>query len=178
MRRIFQILSVFLLVFTSCSEFLKQEPSEQISIKEQFATETGVLQAVNGMYHSLEALVSSKFYFYADLQGGNLSFTPGKFDYILEIPPGMNIEQVYEFRDQESDSDYGSFYSDCYKVINEANIIVEKAGDLSFLTENQRRQITAEALACRAFCHYILSLVYAQNYNFTPDASHPGIVYK
>lgn len=174
-RIILSIICVFLLV--SCSEFLVVEPEQQVSIVEQFSTKAGVHQAVNGFYYSLESIHSGKFFIYGDMVGGNLTFTPSKSDQIVEVPPRKNIEQVYEFRDLEEDSDYSTYYADVYEIINEVNLVIANVEDHPFLTPAEIDQITAEALACRGYAHYLAAIIYAQNYSFTSDASHPGIVY-
>ena len=177
MKKLKYIILISLIASSSCSEFLVQEPDKQVSITEQFSTKEGVDQTINGLYKSMESLISGKYFFYADLIAGNLSFTPNKTDYIIEVPPGISIEQVYNFQDIESESDYEATYTSCYSVINEANLIIEKTAELDFLSNEEKDQIKAEALSARALGHYLVSLLYAQNYNFTPDASHLGIVY-
>lgn len=171
------ITALILLLARGCSEFLVVEPDRQVSIVEQFSTKEGIDQAVNGMYYNLEAMSSNKIFFYPDLIGGNISFTPARNDQILEVPPALGIEQIYEFRDLERDSDMAGFYADAYGVINEANLIIERVADHPLLTPDEIDQMTAEALACRAWVHYMVAVVYAQNYSYTADASHLGVVY-
>ena len=123
------------------------------------------------------ALLSGKFYYYADLVGGNLTFTPDPKDYIIEVPPYMNIEKVYEFRDLQTESDFEAVYSEIYELINEANQIIEQIEYADFLPEAEKNQIHAEAFTARCMAHFMATLLYAQNYNYTTDASHLGIVY-
>lgn len=167
------------LMFTlfSCSEFLVVEPDSQVSIKEQFSSVDGIQMALNGMYYDFESLYTGKLVIYGDLLGGNLSFSPAENDFILEIPPARNIDQIYEFRDLADDSQMEGVYSEVYALINSANLIIENVKDSPLLNETERQQVIAEALACRAYSHYIVALLYAQNYSFTPDASHKGIIY-
>ncbi|MDF1571939.1 MAG: RagB/SusD family nutrient uptake outer membrane protein [Bacteroidales bacterium] len=172
------IIAVFILLLAGgCSEFLVVEPDRQVSIVEQFSTKAGIDQAVNGMYYSLEAICSGDIFFYADLIGGNVTFSPARNDYIVEVPPALGIEQIYEFRDLERDSDMAGFYADAYGIINEANLIIERVAEHPLLSSAEINQMTAEALACRAWAHYMVAIVYAQNYSYTADASHPGVVY-
>jgi starch-binding outer membrane protein, SusD/RagB family len=167
------------LIFTisSCSEFLTVEPDNQISIAEQFSTKEGVLQAVNGMYFEFEALYSSKLFIYAGLLGGNISFSPIEHSKYLEIPIAQSISQIYEFRDLADDSDMEGIYRSAYDLVNAANLVIEYTTENEALIAEEIQQVTAEALACRAYVHYILAILYAQNYSYTPDASHPGIIY-
>lgn len=180
MKNIIFLYASLLLTFTlgSCSDFLEQEPGSQISIEEQLATRQGVLMALNGTYSELEETMrSERFAVYADLQGGNLKFTPtpsGSNKGRISIP--VNLEQVYNFQDLEESSDFESFYDGCYRIINGANLVLENAGNLQDASESEIAQIKAEAYALRGFAHYLLTLVYAQNYSYD-NGNQPGIIY-
>lgn len=175
----YSIIMLLGLILFSCSDFLEQEPGNQTSITELLSTKEGVLAALNGTYTTLEASVrEERFAVYADMQGGNIKFTP--------IPTGSNrgniiipfrIENVYSFQDQAISGDFSSFYQQSYSVINQANLILEFVDDLNDATNSEKNQIKAEALSIRAYAHFLLALVYSQNYDFTPNASHLGIVY-
>ncbi len=178
---IFPILLVILFLLQSCSDFLEQEPGTQISITEQLKTKKGVLQALNGLYSKLESnLRDERFAVYADLQGGNLKFTPVPTTSSLrvgEITIPINIESVYSFEDQSNDSDFISFYSNSYNLINQCNLILKFTDALTDATETEKNQIKAEALTIRGYVHFLVSEVYSQNYRFTENAAHLGIVY-
>ncbi|GAA4888631.1 RagB/SusD family nutrient uptake outer membrane protein [Flaviramulus aquimarinus] len=171
---------LYIIIFTSiclfsCSDFLVQEPDVQISINEQLSTKEGVFQALNGVYRDIEALLSSREIVYADVQGGNITFTPGSNDNLIDIPDV--IENSYEFSDQEAESDYAGYYQDLYDIINQANIILERFEDYTFLNSDEKNQLQAELLTIRAFAHYQVAIHYAQQYGFTTDGAHLGVVY-
>lgn len=165
----------FLLTLFSCDDFLNQEPDQQISIDEQLSTKTGILEALNGIYRDIEATQSNITLLYADLQGGNLTFTPAVANKTISVP--TTFENSYSFNDFEQFSDYESYYQEFYEIINQANIILDRFDTYTFLSDEDKNQLQAELLVCRAFAHYQVSLLYAQNYGFTADASHLGIVY-
>ncbi|WKL49355.1 RagB/SusD family nutrient uptake outer membrane protein [Flavobacterium pectinovorum] len=175
----FLMLLAAICLLQSCSDFLEQEPGTQISITEQLKTKQGVLQALNGIYGDLETDVrGERFAVYADLQGGNLKFSPsltngsqGQFT----IP--TNIKNLYSFGDIADESNFSIFYGDSYDIINQANLILEFTDALTDATEAEKNQIKAEALTARAYVHFLLSEIYSQNYGYTDDASHLGIVY-
>nr|WP_315241667.1 RagB/SusD family nutrient uptake outer membrane protein [uncultured Flavobacterium sp.] len=177
---IFLIL-VAMLLLESCSDFLEQEPGTQISVTEQLATKNGVLQALNGTYRELEAnLRSERYGTYADLQGGNIKFTPyptTRSSRVGEIVTPTNIENIYSFDDKSVESDFASFYTGSYDIINQCNLILEFTDALTDATETEKNEIKAEALTIRAYSHFLLSQVYSQNYGFTENASHLGIIY-
>lgn len=163
----------------SCSNFLEQEPGTQTSINEQLSTQTGVLTALNGMYSSLEAnLRNDRFSTYADLQGGNLKFSPNvSGNNRGQFTAPINLENVYNFQDQALSSDLESFYNESYDIINQANLILEYVDLLNDATTPEKNNIKAQAYTIRAYTHFLLTLIYSQNYGFTPDASHLGVVY-
>lgn len=176
----FTFLVALLFLLQSCSDFLEQEPGTQTSIAEQLKNKQGVLQAIKGLYGELEAAVRSEgFTVYADLQGGNLKFAPlladGSTKGQVSVPD--NVTGVYAFDDRSDDSDLSSFYGNCYDIINQTNLLLQYTDALPDATDTEKNQIKAEALTIRAYTHFLLSELYSQNYSFTADASHPGIVY-
>ncbi|MEH6537687.1 MAG: RagB/SusD family nutrient uptake outer membrane protein [Psychroserpens sp.] len=174
-RTTIYLVSLLCMTFYTCSDFLDQEPDRQISITEQLASKDGVLLALNGIYRDIEALFSSREVIYADVQGGNMTFTPATNDKLIETP--SSIENSYEFSDREDESDYAGYYKSLYEIINQANVILSNFDGFSFFTENEQDQLQAELLTIRAFAHYQVAIHYAQPYNFTSNASHLGVVY-
>ena len=65
---------------------------------------------------------------------------------------------------------------DCYKQIRYANFIIESSE--KYKNENlvQAKIIKGQALALRGYSKFLLLNIFCQPYNFTSDASHPGIV--
>jgi len=175
MKKTTLYLLVLCITCYACSDFLDQEPDQQISINEQLASKEGVLMALNGIYRDLEALFSSREIIYADVQGGNISFTPATNDKFIETP--SDIEKSYAFSDREDESDYANYYKELYDIINQANLILSKSDGFSFFTLDEQNQLQAELLSIRAFAHYQIAIHYAQPYHFTTDASHLGVVY-
>ncbi|KQO22859.1 carbohydrate-binding protein SusD [Flavobacterium sp. Leaf82] len=174
-------ITVFFLIFSlqSCSDFLEQEPGTQTSIDELLQNKQGVLTALTGVYTELEENVrGERFAVYADLQGGNIKFTPTASGSSRgQISPALNTREVYSFADMAQTSNFKTFYDESYNIINQANLILEYTPSLTDATEQEKNQIKAEALAIRAYAHFLLSQVYSQDYSYTADASHLGIVY-
>ncbi len=166
-------------VFFNCSSFLEQEPGSQTSITEQLSSKMGILEALNGVFSSIEANVrGERFSVYADLIGGNLKFTPTiTGNNAGQISAPINLENVYAFQDIAISSDLESFYDSSYDIINQTNLILEYVDAIPDATEDEKTFIKAEVYAARAYTHYLLTLLYSQNYSFSEDASHLGIVY-
>jgi hypothetical protein len=174
--KVYKIISLFcLFVLISCNDFLKVEPGVQISINEQLSSKTGLELALNGIYDDVESLLSSQTNVYADVQGGNITFSPVVTNKEITVPGA--IQNSYNFTDIAEESDYSGVYISLYGIINQANIILKYFDTFTFLSIDEKNQLEAELLVIRAFSHYHLSLLFAQNYGFTADASHLGIVY-
>jgi len=171
-------LIIFLLASNSCSDFLEVNPVEDISIKEQLSNKTDLLEALNGSYYQFRELYATEsFYLYGDYQAGNISFTP----YALGTNKGIvdvgKFDNVYNFDDLKTESKFSSFYANAYSLINSVNLILEFVDALPDATEDEKDQIKAECLSLRAITHFHLARLYSQNYTYTSDASHLGIVY-
>ena len=177
----FTLLLAAAFLMQSCSDFLEQEPGSQTSITEQLKNKEGVLQAMKGLYGEVEAAVRPMPYsVYADLQGGNLKFTPTISTSITsngQVTINSNVAGFYSFDDQADNSNLTTFYGNCYDIINQTNLLLEFTDVLPDATVAEKNQIKAEALTIRAYTHFLLSQVYTQSYDYTADASHLGIVY-
>ncbi len=169
------LVSILCMTVYACSDFLDQEPDKQISITEQLSSKEGVLMALNGIYRDIEGVLSSREIVYADVQGGNMTFTPAANDKLIKTP--SSIENSYEFSDREDESEYANYYKEVYDIINQANVILSRFDGYSFFSESEQNQLQAELLTIRAFAHYQVAIHYSQPYNFTTDASHLGVVY-
>ena len=165
-----------LLIFTlGCSDFLDVEPDLQVSYNEQLSTREGVLEAYNGVYRDLEDVFSSTYLIYPEVLGGNLTFTPSVTRNMVDIP--IAIENTYNFNSNPDEMDYQEYYQDLYDVINQVNLLLENKDNMPFFDSNELSQLEAELLSIRAIAHYQVSLLFAQNINFTTDGSHLGVIY-
>lgn len=174
----FSIITLLITCY-NCSNFLEQEPGSKTSINEQLSSKSGVIDALNGVYSNLESNVrGERFAVYSDLQSGNITFTPtitGNNKGQITTP--IRLENVYSFNDLAFESNFETFYKESYENVNQSNLILEYVDALTDASDTEKNQIKSEALTIRAYSHFLLSNVYAQQYNYTTDASHLGIVY-
>ena len=166
------------LIIAGCENFLNVEPREEISITEQFSTLEGVKQALNGAYYKTEIILSDKFFLYADILGGNITFAPTRTGSRQgEVNKLLNFGNIYDFNDLALFSQFLGFYESSYTIINNVNNIIFYIDNLSEGTPEQKQQIKSEALAIKAFVHFNLLQIYSQTFNFSSNGSHLGIVY-
>ncbi|UZR97120.1 RagB/SusD family nutrient uptake outer membrane protein [Chondrinema litorale] len=163
------LLIFFMLAFSSCEEFLYQDPQEEISKEDALSDIDNVQLSLNGTYY----LISSSNYWgefypiYAELAGGNAKPASNSDSY---------YEDIYNFNISSGESDNTYSYQDIYTVILAANNIIEAIPELTDGTEEEKNQIMGEALAIRAMAHFDLLRLYAHTYIYSDDASHLGIV--
>lgn len=167
------------LLASSCSDFLKQDSGSQTSTDKLYSTKDGFYVSLNGMYYRLEEYMRlESFVTYADALGGNITFTPnpsGSSRGQVIVP--IRVEDAYNFQLDPEDNYLEYAYGDFYSVISQANTILQYLDRTDLFDPEEADAIRAEALSVRALCHFELARVFAQNYNYTSDASHLGLVY-
>jgi len=180
----FLIASVFLaMLCVSCESFLDVELSETEIVNDQvFSSDITATSAVAGIYNDMLNIPS---------------FSSGSNQSIVALA-GLSSD---ELRSYSANSDFQAFYrnsilpenfwnqslwSSLYKIVYEANSVIEGIEKSTAVSENTRRQLLGEALFIRAFCHFYLvnlfgdiPLVLSTDYNDNLKVSRQnlGIVY-
>lgn len=176
MSSLIKYLGVCLLItisLSSCKNFLNQEPTDTISNEDALSSYENVTYALNGTY---SLLCGQTYYYsrymstYADVTGGNAE------------PPEYNLDDSYEYSylynfEMTAEQDaLDDVYFEIYEIIYAANQVIEAAPALTDATDAQKSNLIGQATALRALCHFDLLRLFAQNYAYTDDASHLGIV--
>jgi hypothetical protein len=146
------VLTLVLFLTSGCNDFLAEEPRDVLSPDGFFTSEQEVRAAVNGLYVPLydNALYGSygikRFYMYgADViepsreGGGSLN--------------DINNYTLSEARDAGARGAWEEFY----RMIQDANVILERVEDNDALTPAARDQAIGETLYLRAFSYYHLT---------------------
>lgn len=169
MKLYITLLFVFaLLSLSSCEKLLDKEPTDKISIEDLFKDVAGAKTALAGAYSSL--LAADRYQLnsmvYPDLAGGNI-----KYSQLTNI----RLDGIYNGIQAASDSQMNNTYSALYEDVNNLNNILEYT-PASEGKSTEKVKIIAEAKCLRALTHFDLLRIFARPYNYTPDASHPGVV--
>jgi hypothetical protein len=164
------LLAVVALTMVSCKKFLEKEPFGKTGKITLFETVEGAKMAINGSYNSMLSYYKNGFAMYGDITSDNL--VKGTKATVL-IP---------QFNFQSTSGDdalaVGDLWLNMYETLNNVNNILNAIPELKTQFPNQVNtldSITGQALVMRAICHFDLSRIYAQPYNFTTDATHLGI---
>ena len=153
-------------LFTSCSDFLTEEPKQKQSNELTFATFDGVNKAAAAMYGMFQsdAWYDGEFTLMSELRCGNAknpTSVPGSGHYRTDT------QWIY------SDRSTSPLWSYAYYTIARANNVINNLDDKvgKDATQQQVNNVKAEALFIRALCYFDLVITYCQpyNYNATED---------
>lgn len=164
-------IAIFLMGFTSCKKYFEVDNSDKETLPNTFSTVEGFRAAVLGTYGTAFDYYANEFYFYPDLAGNMTDITK----------TGLNVmQQQRDFTSapEEETGAVGYIWRRILTTVANANNIIEYAP--GFISGHQKEgseveQIKAQALFIRALANFDLVRVYAQPFNFTADASHPGV---
>jgi len=158
---------ILALIFTtsSCKKgYLETKPVDQLTDEEMFKNVTNTKAALNGIYRL----------FYQRLSGndedGHTSMMV-VLDYLGEdvvFSARGTDTYYYTYRWQDHRSSENSLplfaYRLYYRIIDNANIILEKIDSVPDATDSDKQTIKGECLALRAFGHFMLVQLFGKRY--------------
>ncbi|MGN0188597.1 MAG: RagB/SusD family nutrient uptake outer membrane protein [Candidatus Cryptobacteroides sp.] len=164
------IVSAFALCASSC-HFLEVEKIGKSDIETYFSDINSLEPAMNGLYSLTFSLYDRYIIPYAEIAADNLAVSKDKGGVWIDYQ-NFGTDLTYET------SAVGMIWKNGYNIINNANEILYYAPKLlqeNPLSSDLINNVIGGAYFIRALIHFDLCLVYAQNYTFTPDASHLGV---
>lgn len=172
--KLFKKIGIFILAISlgSCESFLQVEDVGRTSIPVFFKDMDGMRAALPGAYSKVYDFYDGHFFLYPDATGDLFNMSPSGES--AKMNPQFNFNST----PQEEIGAVGYIWRDGYEAMANVNNIIEYHPILlaDFPADQlELDRIKAEALFLRALLHFDLVRVYAQPYNFTPDAQHLGI---
>lgn len=168
------LLSVILsgVITTSCDKFLEVESVGRTTMPNFFSDVPGLKAGLVGTYSQMYNYYSNEFYKYPDVAGNmvDLNLISDDVEMIDQFNFTSNPEQEL--------GPVGMIWRLILQTMANANNVLEYAPPLIEKFPNSKAEIEliqAQALFIRAINHFDLTRVYAQPYNYTPDASHLGV---
>ncbi|MGS2761006.1 RagB/SusD family nutrient uptake outer membrane protein [Sinomicrobium sp. M5D2P9] len=163
---------LFFTVLVSCSsDFLDIDPEQNVSA-EKAITDVNTLQtAINGVYSKLQSsdYYGRSMYVIPELMADNLALSTRNTGRYLDYD-GFVVSKEDTFAD--------GLWNKLYEVIVNASKAIDGGEKLETVSAEQREQIdqlVGEAHALRALAHFDLVRLFAQPYNYTANADHPGV---
>ena len=174
---ILALMAVLLIIPASCSkDFLETRPTEQLAAGDVFNSLTGAWGAINGVHRSMYIQYNSVqahggmagMFNYIDFMGTDLLFNTTSNGWYL------NPYRWVEHRNERSNQVL--YWTNLYRLISNINQIINNIDDIEG-SETEKKHIKGQALAYRAWAHFMLVQLYADR--FVPGAanSHAGVPY-
>lgn len=139
---------ILLLTFNSCSDWLTVEPQATATKDKIFSTDLGYQSALTGLYLTLLDIYTPTGF----MMGGDLEYMA--CDYPINNSTSTDYQlSVHNYSYTDVDSELGSLFTTYYKIIANANVLLEALDNQQVLTPEETSLIKGEALAIRAFCH-------------------------
>lgn len=162
-KTIVSIISIIVLLISSCESFLDTEPTGQLSVRDTYATEGGIQIALNGLY-----LIFNESYYGAYGGVKVYGITPASIRYITYLqetsgddlmirnttnPNRVSIDNYTHDADNEN---VDRIYFSGFRGIKDCNSFLDNAEISPVNNEEFLSQVKAEARAIRAFVYFTL----------------------
>lgn len=168
-RYIFFILIMQITTFSCKKEFL-EVADNTVLLKQAYVVDltttghfmNGIYIAVAGRYLNAQTLA------YPEYVADNLK------------PVGNYPFPVYywsQLADVKGEANFNGFWMQGYQIIRDCSFVTEQVDKYQIENQQLANEIKGQALAIRALIHFVMVNTFAQPYNFTPDANHPGVPY-
>jgi len=167
------------MVVASCSDIIDTAPYSSIDENAAFSTASLCELSVNGMYQAAQR---------GDYNGAGRGYPFGASFVEQGDCRGEDVVNIAAFYQYTYEGSYTTgtannvwHWSDTYRLINRANIVLEGAqvaADNGVLTQAKADEYKGEALAFRALAHHELLIHFARPYKDTPGATHLGVPYR
>ena len=160
-------LGLVLVTLASSCDVLNQDPPTAFTVDQTFADPDRIEKSLYGVYDGLQnaSFLGGRALIYSDIRGGDTNQNTAFFG------------NVPLYKQLSTDVYAETAWRDGYQTIFSANSFIQNlAANTGKVSAETEAQYTAEAKFVRALTLFTLVNIYAQPYNFTADASHPGIV--
>ncbi|RZK57138.1 MAG: RagB/SusD family nutrient uptake outer membrane protein [Pedobacter sp.] len=161
------------LTFGSCKDdYLDTKPTDRIAKADAIATTTNLMASINGIHRSL-------YVQYSRQEEGGQGAVNLNIDYMgddIVNTVSTTAYGVHKWQTHRSASTLNNafIYTFYYKIIANANIIIENI-DNATGPEADKKAIKGEALAYRAWAHFVLVQVFGKRYDAAGNNTQAGI---
>ena len=138
--------------FSSCSDFLEQNPQTDLSENDFYKTADDILSAVNGVYYSLqEGDIYGNWYVFGEIPSDNTR---------NQLSGSVTTQNEFDqFYIDTQNSMIANFWKAAYKVINRTNTVLGRIDGIEINTELANRY-KLECKFIRALMYFNLVRVY------------------
>ncbi len=155
------------LVFSCSDSFLELTPQQSVSDTEALLDLDGYKSSITGIYNKLSG---------AEYYGRYMIMIPDVLaDDVKQNSQANRLVDYAEHIQRVSDTDALNLWGSAYEGINAANAIINSETILADAILDEQNHIVGEAYALRGLIYFDLVRMFAQQYNYTADASHLGV---
>lgn len=159
-------LSLLLFIGNGCSDFLDVQPKDKQSEEQLFATRSGYYTAVNGVYNRLGS---------ASLYGKQLTYE--MIDILAYYYKPLEVNEYFtnlvkkDYANETIKENFSNIWSSAYTTILNCNVLLKNLEtSTGVLNELEKKVLTGEMLALRAFLHLDMLRLFGPVYAVNPSA--------
>ena len=166
-------MAAIVLAFGGCKkDYLNTQPTDRVANTSVFTTTSNAMAALNGIHRSL-------YVQYSRQEEGGQGAVNLNIDYMGEDivnTVSTTAFGVHKWITHRSATNLNNsfIYTFYYKIIANTNAIIENI-DAAEGSDADKREIKGEALAYRAWAHFILVQTFGKRYNPAGNNSQPGV---
>lgn len=148
------IIGIFL--FSSCEDFLKEEPRDLMNPDAFFKSDDEAIASVNGVYARMDYYYNngggtSGYIYYSHLGTDIARMTGGREN------NGQHYYHVYTMSPDIIDGRMRDTWKELYRAIGDANQCIARVSASEYVSDATKKRVVAEAKTLRAHFYYILS---------------------
>ncbi|HEY4655620.1 MAG TPA: RagB/SusD family nutrient uptake outer membrane protein [Cyclobacteriaceae bacterium] len=157
----------FVLVASSCNDFLELTPTDVLTDENALESLDDFRQALIGCYSGLTsgAYYGGTYIVAADRMSDDLRRSSENL--------GEGV-QMHSYTFNASTTEPAAIWTQLYSVINRANIVINNIDDVEG-SPAAKNSFKGQALFLRALAHFDLVRYFSEPHDASADASHPGV---
>lgn len=141
-----------LMLFTSCNDWLTVEPKAVTTKDKMFTSELGFSSALMGLYLELQNIYMPA----SIMMGGATEYMADNCLVAVADNSDPYLYYTHRYTSTLIDSNLGTLFMEYYKVIANANELIDAMPGQKVVDKDEAAVIEGEALAIRAYCHFEL----------------------
>lgn len=155
MKRSLLICAATLFLF-SCDDFTNLTPESQRNVEDFYQTESDIRIATNGIYSGFKKIgtYGQNYWVLFEMRSDNT-------DQGTDVTGlARDLAVINDFEESTTSEFVGNAWIDSYKVIQRANVVLERIDDVEFADQNLKDQLRGEALFLRSLAYYNLAVAF------------------
>lgn len=160
MRKLYISISIlcWVLLSSSCSDFLDMQPSNSSNAEDAIATTSDAQVMINGIMRSMtsSSYYGRNFFMYGDAKGGDFTV----------YQQGRGLDALYTFNHSATSGSFSGFWTTGYNCILQINNLLENIEKIKSADDDSFDKYEGEALTLRAMVYFDLVRLYGKPYNY------------